>query len=355
MKRCRFFSVFLGLVLLAPVSAAAGEITDVSVNPPAMVLSQESPQPGADVRVYAGTLGTTYDFEVTVDSEPLCVVITGGLIVNTNGQAWTYDPGTQKVTFQVDFTGFLPGVAEFGPVDPFSIGLVWSTGPEGAPAQMQGCWMDVNVLQWGLIPPEEDNPAFGYTLSGPSGQTGRFRMFIPDAVIDLLAQLGGDSSYTAADLAVFSGNSQASLAVSEVTSPDGILVDLNVPFTTAVDLQTPPSSPARMEAAVGTRSISKQISVREAKPLSMAAKAGSVKRGKKANLFGFPKGGQSALKVTLQQKAGTRWINVRSARTNSSGMYTFKPQILATTSFRALAKINGKSTRSNAVRVKATK
>lgn len=100
---------------------------------------------------------------------------------------------------------------------------------DGPPEEMKGSWMSTNISPeyWELVPPDEDDPGFGYKLSGPEGEQGFFQMFIPAAMIDYLSSAYGET-LSAEDHAVFNDGEQASLDIE--SGQGGAFVSILVNF-----------------------------------------------------------------------------------------------------------------------------
>ncbi|MCB0339221.1 MAG: hypothetical protein KDD53_06440, partial [Bdellovibrionales bacterium] len=100
---------------------------------------------------------------------------------------------------------------------------------------------------WNLIPPSPpDDIFFGFELNGKEGETGFFRMKIPDTLIDHLSELAG-KTLNVDDLAIFNDGKQASLDIEDLS--DGIIVNIKTVFKEGFNLAPPP--PMQQEPAKG--------------------------------------------------------------------------------------------------------
>ncbi len=299
----------LALVLFAhPSSALTVDVVSISPEPQMDITDMLSGAPtGVGMVGWLLDSDMEYTAVLSVDEAP-AVVITPGADIAVD-QPWVYDATAGTVT--VIFTGTGLKQLSDGPDNAAIIAVVppVAEGEDGPPVEMTGAWMSTNVQDWELIPPTQDNVAFGFSLTGPVGETGFFHMFMPQGIIDLLSEMNG-KELTIQDLAVFNGNDQASMSITEIAG--GAYIDINVTFAAAVVAPT-----------ANSNSVTKSITVQEQLPISLAANKTSLKKGATANLFGWLKSGRQNKSIEVWRKVEgestfTKW---KSTKTNKAGRY----------------------------------
>ncbi len=287
------YVIGLGVSLALPLSgwAFTAELQSISPEPTQDISDKITGVP--DNVVIAGWVGIEEDIEYTavftVDESPAGVITPGGdMSLDT---PWEYDATAGTVT--VTFTG--SGLKSVNDEMPDNVGLVAlvgvvAEGEDGPPAVMTGFWLSTDVQDWVLIPPspEQDIPAFGYSLTGPAGETGFLHMFMPTGVKDLMSQYSGQE-LDWEDLAVFSGDSQSSLSITEVEG--GAYIDINVVF-----------SDTTTSVSVASSSVTKELTVQKQLPISLAASKTEVKKNKEFDLYGWLKNGKKNQTVTVWRK-----------------------------------------------------
>ena len=307
------YALGLSVSLALPLSgwAFTAELQSISPEPQQDISDQITDAP--DGVVVAGWIGieedTEYTAVFTADESPAGVITPGGdMSLDT---PWEYDATAGTVT--VTFTG--SGLKSVNDM-PSNVGLVAlvgvvAEGEDGPPEEMTGFWLSTNVQDWALIPPspEQDTPAFGYSLTGPAGETGFLHMFMPTGIKDLLSQYSG-RELTWGDLAVFSGDSQSSLSLTEVDG--GAYIDINVVFS---DTST--------SVSVASSSVTKELTVQEQLPISLASSKTTLNKGKKFRLYGWLKNGKRNKTVTIwRKKAGeTTYTKVDTLTTGKDGYF----------------------------------
>ena len=334
MRKLLFGALFTGffLFLVTPLATFANTATLNSIIPFAVTISEggEEPSPGTFLEVFdSATFGQSYTAVFDVDLEPAMVVITGGEM-----DSWSYDAGTGQVTVNCTHTGFVQGAGNFGPTNPFGIAIVWPENNlfDGPPTEMMGGWMSTNLIQWNLIPPneEEGKAYFGYEMSGPAGEQAFFSMFIPDATLDYLTEIKG-SPLTFEDMALFINGGQAN--VSYTDKEGGVEVFIEVTFkknTTQV-------------ASVGefASTVSKRITYKKKKRLSIVATKHKVKKGNKTKLRGWlttkknkkKENKKIVIKRRLPNEKYEKW---KVVKTNKRGYYSKRFTVNKTANYRAI-------------------
>lgn len=312
-----FSSLILAVAVLAMHAFvpqnARGELVvgDPQINPaPSCCGRSDSPQPGVSLFVYLGDqVGQEFTAEFPVSEQPAAVVLTAADLTS-----YVYNAQAGTLTLGFKFTGYMNNIDLPGP--PNGMGIAFITAEsQGGTAWMRGSWMATNVspLSWTLIPPSAPNLSFGYQISGPTDQTGFFRMFIPQGLLDAVSALSG-KTVTVADLALFNGTSQASVAVSEVKEGDvttGGLIDIRLMFSegvTEVDDEDSDASAAPLTVQgsvsnVGT-TVTKRLTARAKLPISLAASQTPVRKGTSVRLYGWVKSYTPGDKVAITTNAG---------------------------------------------------
>ena len=209
----------------APLPAG---VTDVT----AMVPPGSFPA-GASFFVFTGTVSSSYQLTFSVDQQPTLTVLLGGDV-----QSLVYDSAAGKVTMTLDFINFSAGSSPMPSVNAFVVGFIpadWDQLPDNTgltraelAQALTGAWMATTVLSFEIIPPTAGAPAFGFRLQGQPGATGFFEMFVPQAMVDLIAQFAQQAGLTADDLAVFENEAQTAFGVTSVAG--GALVSIEITF-----------------------------------------------------------------------------------------------------------------------------
>lgn len=273
--------------LSAPLSLYAATLESIT---PSVTLRDGSipPQPNVEIFVFAGDQpNTTYTAVFNnVTEEPASVVVLPATVTSS-----TYDAGTQKLTVVLTHVAYVDGTQPPGPSTDFSIALV-SASAGGAPEALRGSWMATNIspLDWTLIPPEQENPNFGYQISGPVGKNAFLRMFIPASMFSYISTLIGQT-VTPNDMAVFNGTAQTNVQVEDQGNGSA-LVRVSVPLATTNTEVTEVVEGQGMAQAQGgvdslASSVTKKITVGREANLSLSPNpTGKVKVNKKVQLFG---------------------------------------------------------------------
>ncbi len=286
---------------------------------------------------------TEYTAVFSVDEEPALVITIGGDM--TADENWEYDADAGTVTVTFTATGIIAANDETGELgeDPVSvIALVPAVeiGEDGPPEEMTGSWFATNIDDWELIPPSEENIAFGYQLTGPQGSTGYFRMFMPESMRELLSQFAGEE-LSWDDLAVFSGDEQSSISITEVDG--GALVNINVTFTS--------TSAGASIASAGT--VTKRITVSEQEHVSISATKSSLKKGKKVRIFGWLKNGKKNQTVTIwrKRKGESEFTKWKTLTTEDDGYYALRFAPKKTATYKVQYTKNGKTKKSDTKKI----
>lgn len=311
-------SFFVVACMALPRSGQAFSVELVSILPePSVDISDQlgaGPSEDAEVEMFGWLTeeDTEYVAVFNVDEEPAMLVTPGGDVSLTTPPEYDSDAGTYTVTFTA--SGLIGSQPAPGTVSLIAMVGAVEVGEDGPPAEMRGGWLSTNLQDWELIPPSPDNVAFGYNLTGPVGETGFLHMFIPNTLIDLLSSLSG-VDLDPQDMAVFNGNDQSSISITELD--DGIYVDINVEFSEDTSTVSATSS-----------TVTKSLTVARKLPVSLAAVDYSVKKGRNAELYGWLRNGKKNQTVTLWQKIGKgKFTKLRTLTTKADGYFTSKVKI----------------------------
>ncbi|MFA6475327.1 MAG: hypothetical protein WCV88_03970 [Patescibacteria group bacterium] len=340
------FQYFLGLgvSLLLPLSgwAFTADLQSISPAPQQDITDMMG---GAPERVVlAGWLideadianGVEYTAVFTVDEEPAGVVAPGTTMSVDTPPVYNADAGTYTVQFVP--SGMKQPTDSSSPENIAVVALVGvadnAAGEDGPPEEMKGFWLSTNVQDWALIPPSPDQatPAFGYSLVGPVGKTGSMTVFMPDGIKDLLSEYSGQE-LAWAGMAVFDGDNQASLDITEVTG--GAVFELNVIFSESAT--TAPSAKAT--------TVTKTLTVQEQLPISLAASKTELNKGKQFRLYGWLENGKQNQTVTVwQKKSGkTSYTKIDTLTTAEIGYYTQTYTARKTAKYKVKYRHNGKT------------
>lgn len=325
---------------------------------------------GAVLIQFMGTpLGTTYTAVFNVSAQPAMVVMMAADI-----QSWSYDEFTQKVTVHFKHVGFVPGAQDpFAPDSIFNIAFVWpaeNESDDAPPAAMIGCYMSTDIVQWELILPDdesldEDDFGVGFKLYGPEGQTGFFRMFIPQTMIDYMKTLLGVDALPVDDLAIFNDEKQASLDITEVAG--GIYVSVNVLFSDLDfifeeedDSQYFLKSSLSSSYFAESDDVSKKITVNKQLPISITTNSKKVIKNDQASISGWldnASGGEN-IDLLRKKKGETKykkWKKAQGIVTDSSGYFNYSFTAKKTARYKFKYKPeDGKSNKSKNIKIKVS-
>ena len=185
--------------------------------------------------------------------------------------------------------------------------------PTGPPASQGGGYISTTVQDFMIIPPSEDDMGFGVSLNGPVGTTGFFKMYMPPTMLALMSSYTG-KTMTAADLAVFIDDMQASMNVAE-TSELGALISIDVVFTEG--------STRTQSVTQAADTVNKSVQAKEKLALSAAFKKGTVNKGATAKLYGWKKANYSnkVARIYRKKQGADGYTYVRSVNFNNEGLY----------------------------------
>lgn len=363
MKTMKSLLTFLLAIGLTNTCLAQSQtITFVSIAPDATQVDRPAPP---DTRMssytFRGTKGTQYIAVFAADAEPATVVGVGADIDSTS-----YDGAMKQVTINFSFNDSV--VSEDGhriPADEFQIILdpggqrdfmpkprppggfppppppgskIISTtattecygpankvppspGQNGPPLEAAGSFMSTNLASWCEIPPNEDNPFFGFKLVAPAGTKGFFKKKISPGLLTLLSQLAG-RTLQPESLAIFNGTFEASKSIT--STPDGgALIDIEVTFLKTANTVRDSTSSDTLEARTNasTTAVTKSLTTAEEESLSLTPKNSKV-TSKKTSFIGFVDDSSlSGQTVSLQKKVGSTYKTIGTATVQSDGSF----------------------------------
>ena len=321
MKKLYFSLAFIGcFMLLFPLATSAGSIISVTPTPYQDITDEFRQDKGDDAEgdAFAWILQktpTVVEYAIDAgDDDPAVIVSSGGRITWTNN-------GDGTVTINLDPVGLIDSDMEIPDgyaVNALNIIYPVEQGEEGPTVEATGMSLGTNLTNWQMFPPSEDDISFGWSLTGPKGETGFMQMFMADATVDFLSQING-SPLTVDDLAVFDGDNQATASVTEAEG--GLLTDINVVFREN-SLKVSPNS-------LSSDTVTKNLKVSEKLTLSSAFKRYNPRKNKQVNFFGFHKASKKNKKIKISKKTKTgnkwgKWKKIKTVRTNKNGKYVHK-------------------------------
>lgn len=352
MRRITILSILFASFFMPAVVFAETGSELVSSSPAIEDISDQalpSPAPGEnDQYVFIGEIGETYDLAFTVTDEcPVIALLLGGTMTADANWSCDADARTMTASFTItDMVDPFEGNVEEGSAIVSMSFTYQSTDPMMGPtAADAGIWMNTDVQQWQMVYPNGDNPRFGFSLTGPAGETGYFKMFIPAGLIDQLGQFSGQT-LEPSDLAVFNGNQQSSLSITEVNG--GALVEIDVVFTetnfTASDRSVSSNS----------GSVTKTISAGEQLDISLTAEKTRIKKNKETTLFGWVKDAKEGQKVKIRRaKKGGDFKLWQTVTTDEDGYFEIKVKSLEKpTRYKATTKMNDNSYTASTVTIR---
>ncbi|MEW6407936.1 MAG: hypothetical protein AB1465_04560 [Patescibacteria group bacterium] len=298
-------------------SASPTDVTDISDRIPAKT-------PGELLKAYSYTsdIGTTYTFVFDLANDDGTPVTRQPFLINVGSKvtAYTYDSTTQKLTITVVTQIWYPPKATNPEKEIVFVILptIESTKPgegEGPPHAMAGGYVSTTVLDFRILPPEKGEPGFGLSLSGAPGTSGFFNMLMPKTMFDFMSQQTG-KTITPKDLAIFIDNQQASVSVTDLNG--AAFIDITITFS---------SGNTTTGAALGmAATVTKEIVAKEKLPLSLAVKKATLKKNKKAKLYGWLESGKKGKEVTiLKKKKGEKeFTKIATVATKKHGYFYYK-------------------------------
>jgi hypothetical protein len=218
---------------------------------------------------------------------------------------------------------------------------------------------NISPLDWTLIPPEASSPNFGYQISGPVGQSGFLRMFIPASMFSYISTLVGQT-VTPNDMAVFSGTTQTNVLVEDQGNGSA-LVKVSVPFsstnTEVTEVVEATVQAVSQDVEGMASSVAKKITVGREADISLSPNpTGKIKVNKKVQLFGcvasrvpFTVGEKVSLAVTL--KGSRTPLSVRGTL-DAKGCYRKPYKVVKAGTVQAILKANSSVGRASTLKSK---
>lgn len=338
------YALGLGVSLVLPLSTWAFTVGLQSISPtPEEDISSMVGDAPELVEVFGWIIdgadiddAVEYTAVFTVDEEPAGVIVPGSEMSIDTPAVYDEVAGTYTVHFVP--VGMEQPTDSESPENVVIAALVGvadiDAGEDGPPEEMKGFWLSTNVQDWALIPPspEQATPAFGFSLTGPVGEIGVMKVFMPDGIRDLLSEYSGQDLEWA-DMAVFDGDDQASLGITEVAG--GALFELNVVFS-----ETAVVTPSGKKTTV-----TKTLTVQERLPISLAANKTELNKGKQFRLYGWLKNGKKNQTVTVWRKltGENNYTKVDTLTSETDGYFKKKYTARKTAKYKVKYRNNGKT------------
>lgn len=337
------YALGLSLGLILPLSSWAftAELQSISPAPEEDISSMVGDAPER-VEVFGWIIdgadidnAVEYTTVFTVDEEPAGVIVPGSIMSIDTPAVWDETAGTYTVQFIP--TGMEQPTDSDSPENVVIVALVGvadiEAGEDGPPEEMKGFWLSTNVQDWELIPPSpaQETPAFGFSLTGPIGETGTMSVYMPDGIKDLLSEYS-NQDLEWADMAVFDGGNQASLGITEVDG--GALFELNVVF----------SETAVVTPSGKNTTVTKTLTVQERLPISLAANKTELNKGKQFRLYGWLKNGKAKQTVTVWRKltGENNFTKVDTLTSTADGYFKETYTARKTANYKVKYRNNGK-------------
>ncbi|MBI2415628.1 MAG: hypothetical protein HYV33_03140 [Candidatus Kerfeldbacteria bacterium] len=337
------YALALSVALALPVSgwAFTAELQSISPEPQLDISDMMGDLP--DRVAIAGWIldetdienGVEYTAVFTADEVPAGVITPGATLSLDTPPVWDEVANTYTVQFVP--TGMKQPTGSDSPENVAMVALVGvadtAAGEDGPPEEMRGFWLSTDVQEWALIPPSpnQTTPAFGFSLTGPIDETGSMTVFMPDGIKDLLSEYSSQDLEWA-DMAVFDGDNQASLDITETDG--GALFELSVVFTETVTT-TPTAS---------SKTVTKTLTVQKQLPISLAANKTKLKHGKQFRLYGWLKNGQrnQTIAIWRKQTGEKTYTKVNTVTTEHDGYFDQAYTARKTASYKVKYRRNGK-------------
>ncbi|MEW6407641.1 MAG: hypothetical protein AB1465_03045 [Patescibacteria group bacterium] len=245
------------------------------------------------------------EFQVIMDMEmqqPYVAVVQGEVT------SWSYDSETGYATINaksITVPGRNGGPDMHGLIVAVCLGIA---DPNAPTDQIKGMYVSTNAYDWEMIPPKpgDKSPKFGYEITGKDGlKNGFFKMYMPKALLDFM-------HIKPKDLAGFIDGDQYAAEVSE-TPDGGAIISLTLHFST------------------------RKVEAGKALPLSLAASKTTIKKGKRASLFGWLGKKKKGKEVQLykKEKGEKVWTLFATLKTKKQGYFKKTLALQKTTKFKA--------------------
>lgn len=300
---------------------------DPPSNPPEGMTSEED----VTSLIYTAATGTaTYNVECTVsdDTELASAPMLMAAGFNMNHDSYLVHQLT-ATSYYYSFTGvsgdfYIPEQDEIPDPEMVFVFIATAADPSlsnpvpsnGPPASMGGGYISTTVQDFQIVPPTDpSDPAIGVTLTGPASISGFFKMYLPPTMLTLMGTMSG-KTMTAADMAVFVDDSQASMSITE-TSSGGALIDININFTEG--------NTATASSIASTTDVTKEIVTKEKLPLSAAFKKATISKNKTARLYGWKSENYTnkTAKIYKKKKGATSYTLVKTVDLDNVGYYKY--------------------------------
>lgn len=351
-----FLSILFSLAAAAPAMTSAQTIDLVEVSP---AVDEDITPPddskGEEENFYTfwfkGQIDMEYTAEFEVSEEPAFTFVSGGDMTLEENVAYDADAGTFTVHYtakkleQIDSQSGLE-LEEGQTLTIIAVSFPAEEGEEGPGENTIGAWIATAFQEWTLITPTEENNAMGATVSGDAEDSGRFKMFMPTAALNVMAEYDGeeDGEYATRDFGIFEEGNQVSAKIKAVDG--GAYVD----FETTIPEESEEGDGSgegeegdeegegqEFQSASGGPGSSQEVTVAPRLPVSMSAVKSTVKEGKMIQLVGWIKSAQKGKQVVLQRRTqgDETYRRVKTVRTKKGGKFVFRVKAKESSAFRA--------------------
>lgn len=279
---------------------------------------------------FKGQIGTEYQANFTVSEEPAFTFVSGGNMTMEDNIHYNAEEQTFTVTYtaevleQIDSQSGLE-LDEGQTLTIIAISFPVEEGESGPGESTIGSWVATNFQEWTLITPSAESNGMGAEVRGDVGDTGQFKMFMPQVAIDVMAEYDNAEAgdYDASDFATYEDDALSEEEVTQVTG--GALLN----FTATI----PESSEVTSQDA-SYSSLTVEVAPKEA--VSFTSDKTQVKKDRYVTFTGWIKSGKKGKTVTLLRRTeDTGYTQVRSTETTTGGKFTFTLKVHELSAFKA--------------------
>lgn len=306
---------------------------------------------------FKGQIDTQYTTTFDVSEEPAFTFVSGGDMTLENNVLYNADTGEFTVTYtakalqQIDANSGLE-LEEGQTLTIIAVSFPVAEGQEGPGENTKGSWIATAFQEWTLSMPSEESNILGATVSGDGGDSGRFKMFIPAASMQTMAEYDGaeeGEEYAAHDFAIYQDGAQVSTAVEDVDG--GSYIDFDT--TLSEEESEEEGGEGEGDGQEGQRvaadgpGVTEEVGVGPRAPISLKTNKETVSEGTKVTLTGWIKSGKKNKQVVLLQltEEGGTYKKVKTTETIKGGKFQFKVKVNQSIRY----KVKFKSKKSTAV------
>lgn len=281
---------------------------------------------------FKGQIGTQYQANFTVSEEPAFTFVSGGNMTLEDNIHYNSDNSTFTVTYtaepleQIDAEVSLE-LEENQTLTIIAISFPVADGEQGPGAATIGSWIATNFQEWTLVTPSENNNAMGATVEGDAGDSGQFKMFMPQVALNTMTEYDGEEAgnYSVDDFAVYEDNAVIGENIDSVEG--GALLN----FTTTL-----PEETSEEQTIQGGPGVSQKITVSPIEPITLDVDKTKVKKYGYVTLSGKIKSGEKGKTVTLWRRfEDTKLKKFVEVITKKNGRFELRIKILQAVLFKA--------------------